>query len=180
MCLRTGDQAANIGVACNPIWDTMAFADGRWQQFATHLRETIPRGAEIREASCQSRRKGLPCCASCWARSCGGSGRAAVSPRRKRRGRSAGRSRRSAGSSSAAMRSAFADLGSAALAAERAATGRGAVRAVHLAGVVRSLGRGVRAALALEGLAELALCLVKIGLGGSLLRGLLPGGLGGR
>jgi anti-sigma regulatory factor (Ser/Thr protein kinase) len=70
-------------------------------------------------------------------------------------------------------------LKSAALAAERTAAGRGSVRAVHLAGVVRALGGGMRAALALEGLAELALRLVKVGLGGSLLRG-LPGGLGGR
>jgi hypothetical protein len=95
-----------LGVACNPIWDTMTFADGEWQQFATQLRETIPRGAEIREASCQSRRKGQPCCGSCWEPSCGGSGIAAVSPHRKRRGRSADRSRRSAGSSSAGTRSA--------------------------------------------------------------------------
>jgi transcriptional regulator with XRE-family HTH domain len=81
---------------------------------------------------------------------------------------------------SASGNTGFVGGGSAALAAERAAAGRGAVRAVHLAGVVRSLGGGVRAALALEGLAELALCLVKVGLGGSLLGGLLPGRLGGR
>src|SRR5262244_572870 len=29
----------------------MTFADGRWQQFATQLRETISPGSEIREAS---------------------------------------------------------------------------------------------------------------------------------
>jgi transcriptional regulator with XRE-family HTH domain len=56
----------------------------------------------------------------------------------------------------------------AALAAERAAAGRGAVRAVHLAGVVRALGGGVRAALALERLAELALRILQVGRGGSL------------
>jgi hypothetical protein len=72
--------------------------------------------------------------------------------------------------------------GLAALAAEGPAAGGGAMRAVHLAGVVRALGGGVRAALALERLAELALRLVKVGLGGGLglLRDILPGGLGGR
>jgi len=42
------------------------------QRIATQLHETIPYGAEIREASCQSRRKGLPCCASCYSGPQGG------------------------------------------------------------------------------------------------------------
>ena len=46
---------------------------------------------------------------------------------------------------------------------------------VHFAGMVRALGAGVRAALAVERLAELALHLVEVGLGSSL----LLGGLGG-
>src|SRR5580704_12828447 len=51
---------------------------------------------------------------------------------------------------------------------------------VHLAGVVGALGAGVRAALTLERLAELALRLVKVGLGGFHVRaGLFLGGLGG-
>ncbi len=67
---------------------------------------------------------------------------------------------------------------SAALAAEGAAAGRRAVRAMHLTGVVHALGGGVRAALALERLAELTLRLVQVGRGGSLRCGVLRGGSG--
>src|SRR5689334_14283702 len=60
---------------------------------------------------------------------------------------------------------------SAALTAEGAAAGGGPMRAVHLAGVIGALGAGVVPALSLKCLAELALRLVEVGLGWSLLRG---------
>ena len=67
-----------------------------------------------------------------------------------------------------------------ALAAEGTAAGGRAVGTMHLAGVVHSLGAGVRAALTLKGLAELALHLVEVGLRGFRGRaGLLLAGLGG-